>query len=159
MALRTITGQLASGGSAEENQHGAALYTYLRIDAVDGTDGYVEGVLVTPVLDSLLRTAGTMTFYFAEVRMPRLVGSRKYHVLYAIGRQGRVTEAMAASCRLVNQQKVSAWHLILAGAVLMLAYGLGLLLWIWALRLLLVQLPTVAMRQEIRRPLSMPVLA
>ena len=159
MALRTITGQLASGGGAEENQHGAVLYTYLRIDAVDGTDGYVEGVLVTPVLDSLLRTAGTMTFYFAEVRMPRLVGSRKYHVLYAIGRQGRVTEAMAASCRLVNQQKVTAWHLFLAGAVLMLAYGLGLLLWIWALRLLIVQLPTAAMRQEIRRPLPTPALA
>jgi cytochrome c biogenesis protein CcdA len=59
----------------------------------------------------------------------------------------------------VNQQKVSAWHLILAGAVLMLAYGLGLLLWIWALRLLLVQLPTAAMRQEIRRPLPTPLLA
>ena len=47
----------------------------------------------------------------------------------------------------------------LAGAVLMLAYGLGLLLWIWALRLLLVQLPTAAMRQEIRRPLPTPLLA
>lgn len=159
MALRTITGQLASGGSTEENQQGATLYTYLRIDPVDDADGYVEGVLVTPVLDSLLRSAGTMTFYFAEVRMPRLVGSRKYHVLYAIGRQGRVTEATAASCRLVNQQKVSAWQLLLAGTVLMLAYGLGLLLWIWALRLLLIQLPTAAMRQEIRRSLPTPLLA
>ena len=115
--------------------------------------------LDTPMLDSLLRMAGTMTFYFAEVHMPRLVGSRKFHVLYAIGRQGRVTEAMTASCRLVNQQKVTAWHLFLAGAVLMLAYGLGLLLWIWALRLLVVQLPTSAMRQEIRRPLPTPALA
>ena len=152
MALRTITGQLASWGSSEENQYGAALYTYLRFDTVDAGDGYVEGVFVVPVLDSLLRAAGTMTFYLAEVRMPRFVGSRRFHVLYAVRRQGRVTEAMAATCRLVNQQKVIAWHLFLAGAVLMLAYGLGLLFWIWALRLLAVHLPTAAMRQEIQRP-------
>lgn len=159
MALRTITGQLASCGSAEENRYGAALYTYLRFDTVDAGDGYVEGVLVVPVLDSLLRAAGTMTFYLAEVHMPRFVGSRKLHVLYAVRRLGRVTEAMAASCRLVNQQKVTAWHLFLAGAVLMLAYGLGLLLWIWALRLLVVHLPTAAMRQEIQRPLPAAALS
>jgi len=158
MALRTITGELASWGSAEENQYGAALYTYLRFDTAEVGDGYVEGVFVVPMLDSLLRTGGTMTFYLAEVHMPRLVGSRKFHVLYAVRRQGRVTEAMAATCRLVNQQKITAWHLFLAGAVLMLAYGLGLLLWLWALRLLVVHLPTAAMRQEIQRPLPAAAL-
>jgi len=76
MALRTITGQLASWGSIEENQNGARHYTYLRFNAESGSDGYCEGVMTLPVLDSLLRNRETQTFFFAEVRFPRYVTSR-----------------------------------------------------------------------------------
>jgi len=151
MALRTITGQLASWGTIEENQNGARHYSYLRFNTESGSDGYCEGVMTLPVLDSLLRNRGTQTFFFAEVRFPRFLGSARRYVLYAVQSQGRTTEAIEQSCRLVSQQKVEAFKLLFYGLFLLPLYGFGLLLWIWAARLLAVRLPAAAMSQELRR--------
>ena len=151
MALRTITGTLAAWGSSEQNQNGAALYSYLRFDTIDGRDGYCEAVLTLPVLDSLLRGAGSKTFYLAEVKLPRMFGSKKHHVLYAVHSQGRTIEAIDPSSRLLSQQKTDAWKMFFYGLFLMPFYGAGLLLWIWGIRLLAVGLPIWQMRQEIQR--------
>ncbi|WP_109126175.1 hypothetical protein [Dyella sp. C11] len=151
MALRTITGYLASLGSIEENQNGARYYSYLRFNTESGSDGYCEGVMTLPVLDSLLRDRDAQTFFFAEVRFPRFFGSAKRHVLYAVRSQGRTTEAVEQSCRLVSQQKVEAFKLLFYGLFLLPLYGFGLLLWIWAARLLAVRVPATAMSQELRR--------
>ena len=152
MALRTITGTLTAWGSSEENQNGATLYSYLRFETIDGRDGYCEGVMTLPVLDSLLRGGSTKTFYLAEVRLPRMFGSKTHHVLYAVRSQGRTTEAIDPSSRLLSQQKVEALKLFFFGLFLMPLWGAGLLLWIWGIRLLAVSLPIGQMRQELQRP-------
>jgi hypothetical protein len=152
MALRTITGTLTAWGNSEENQNGATLYSYLRFETIDGHDGYCEGVMALPVLDSLLRGGSTRTFYLAEVRLPRMFGSKKHHVLYAVHSQGRTTEAIHPSSRLLSQQKVEAMKLFFFGLFLIPLWGAGLLLWIWGVRLLAVSLPIGQMRQELQRP-------
>jgi hypothetical protein len=156
MALRTITGTLVAWGSAEENQQGAALYTYLRFETRDGNDGYCEAVFVVPELASLLRGNGDQTFYLAEVRLPRALGSKKHHVLYAIRRQGRTAEAIAHTQSLLAQQKVAALQLFFYGTFALVLGGLGVLLWIWGLRLLTVGLPIREMRQALHRPTPLP---
>ncbi|MET3650302.1 hypothetical protein [Dyella japonica] len=151
MALRTITGHLISWGSTEENQNGARHYSYLRFDTENGGDGYCEGVMTTPVLDSLLRNRNSQTFFLAEFQMPRFFGSAKKHVLYAVRSQGRTTETIQQTCRLVSQQKVEAFKLLFYGLFLLALYGFGLLLWVWAVRLLAVRLPAEAMSRELQR--------
>ncbi len=157
MALRTITGTLVAWGCSEENQQGAALYTYLRFETHDGNGGYCEAVFVVPELASLLR-GGARTFYLAEVRLPRALGSKKHHVIYAIRRQDRITDAIECTQRLLAQQKVAALQLFFYGTFALVLGGLGVLLWIWGLRLLAVRLPVGSMRQEIRRPIPPPIV-
>lgn len=152
MALRTITGTLTAWGNSEENQNGATLYSYLRFETTDGRGGYCEGVMTLPVLDSLLRGRTTKTSYLAEVRLPRTFGSKKHHVLYAVRSQGRTTDAIHPSSRLLSQQKVEALKLFFFGLFLIPLWGAGLVLWIWGIRLLAVSLPTRQMREELRRP-------
>jgi hypothetical protein len=156
MTLRTITGKLTAWGGAEANQNGALLYSYLRFETSDGSDGYFEGVMTLPVLDSLLRAGGIQTFYLCAVRMPRMFGSKKHHVLYAVRHQGRTTEAIHSSSRLLAQQKVAALKLFFFGLFLIPLWGAGLVLWIWGLRLLAVGLPIGPMQQELKRAVPTP---
>lgn len=159
MALRTLTGRLVALGSSEENQYGATLYTYLRFETTDGSDGYCEAVLAVPELDSMLRSSENQTFYLAEMRLPRAIGSKKHLSLYATRRQGRTIEAIDRTQRLVSQQKVAALQLFFYGTFALALGGLGILLWIWGLRLLMVSLPIGQMRQSLRHPTLPPALA
>lgn len=156
MALRTITGTLAAWGSAEENQQGAALYTYLRFETLDNSSRYCEAVFVVPELASLLRAGCDQTFYLAEVRLPRALGSKKHHMLYAICRQDRTAEAIERTQCLLAQQKVAALQLFFYGTFALALGGLGVFLWIWGLRLLAVSLPIHEMRQALQRPTPLP---
>lgn len=150
MSVRIITGHLTAYGASEVNQSGATLYSYLRFATCDGSNGYCEAVLVTPELDSLLSSRENQTFYLAEVRMPRALGSKKHLVLYATRRQGRVTEVIHGVQRLISQQKVVALQLFFVGTFALILGGIGVLMWIWGLRLLAVRLPVGEMRRALQ---------
>jgi len=156
MTLRTINGRLIACGTAETNQRGATLYSYLRFDTGDGSNGYCEAVFAVPELDSVLRSRENQTFYLAEVRLPRAFGSKKHLVLYATRRQGRAIEAIQSTQRLISQQKVAALQLFFYGTFALVLGGLGILLWIWGLRLLAVSLPIGEMRQALQCPAQPP---
>lgn len=151
MTIHIIAGRLIACGSAETNQSGATLYSYLRFDTHDGSNGYCETVFAVPELDSLLRGGEDQTVYLAEVRFPRAIGSKKHLVLYATRRQGRIIESIPSAQRLISQQKVAALQLFFYGTFALLLGGLGVLLWIWGLRLLAVSLPVGEMRQALQR--------
>jgi hypothetical protein len=152
MKLRTITGSLSAWGSYESDRYGTTKYDYLRFTTNDGSDGYFQNVLSLPLTDSLLNGGGgSRTYYFAPVALPKMFGSLHCNVLYAVRDQGRITDARAAAGSAISKVKLEALKLFFYGTLALIIPPIGIIMWIWGLRLLSMGLPAARMREELQR--------
>lgn len=151
--LRTVSGELvATGTVAYDGAHNgaepAAIYDYVRIEDVRGQDIFLERVIVPAALDSHLGLGTTGKFYVVEVRVPTLLGSKPMYFVYGIEVNGRVLKAIPQTQRCLRSAKGGAIRLFGWGCILLVAWGLGLLLWVQACRLLSISLPLAAMEES-----------
>jgi len=142
--VEKISGRLALGGV----QHGrdADFYDFMRVGAT-----HLKRVKVVGELAPLLQDGDHCTVWLVKVKVPTpLFFSTVTIVIYAIEIDGTLYKAVEEARRHWNRARAwNALSLTLAGFPTMLMVGLGLLLWINAVRLMLGSgLPVEAMRRE-----------
>jgi len=149
MALREITGTLSAWGASTTEKDGSSGYAYLRFDTNDGSDGYIENVMTLPKGDSFLRGGSSArTFYFATVNAPRIFGTRRLNVLYAVRDHKCLHDDSPAVQASFGRAKMQGVAIILLGVALA-AFSLwpaSLVLWVWGGRILFLGLPVSKIR-------------
>lgn len=141
--VEKISGRLAFGAV----QHGrdADFYDFMRVGAT-----HLKRVKVVGELAPLLRDGDHCTVWLVKVKVPTpLFFSTVTTVIYAIEIDGTLYKAVEEARRHWNSARTwNAFMLSVAGLLTVALAGVGLLLWINALRLMSSGLPVEAMRRE-----------
>ncbi|BBN88858.1 hypothetical protein [Azospira sp. I09] len=143
-AVEKISGRLALGAV----QHGQAadFYGFMRVGSI-----HLKRVKIVGELAPLLRDGEICTVWVARVKVPTpLFFSTVTSVIYAIEVEGTLYKAVEETRRYWNGSRAwQAFMLAIAGFPTMFLVGLGLLLWINAVRLMVGSgLPVEKMRGE-----------
>lgn len=153
--VRKVSGSLVSTGpvvhdGANNGAEPAALYDYIRVEDHAGEEVYLERVIIPGYLDSLIDVGTVGTLYIVEVPIPTMFfGSKPMYFVYAVETGGKVRKGIEQTQRCLRSAKAGAAKLFGYGFVLLIAYGLGVLLWIQAYRLLKINLPLAQMQREV----------
>lgn len=146
--LRKYSGKLLSIGGSERDP-GLIRYDYWRIET-DAGDAFLQGVIVPAALDSVTSAGAVTIFYIAEVPFPKFfLGSKPMYLVYGVKSGDRIHEAIEPVQRFMRVLKLGTIKLFAAGVPAMFLWGIGLLLWVMAFRLLAISLPLRKMRKEL----------
>lgn len=141
---RVIKGRLAAWGDYQ-SQGGVTAYDFLRIQpSALGVDGYIPKAATVPMTQSLLNS-NEKTFYIVPLKIPKVLGSIRFNVVYAVREGGQLYDARREVSKAVDVAKIEAVRAMIYGTVLLIIPPIGILLWIAALRLLLASTPNAAM--------------
>lgn len=153
--IQKITGVLANTGPVtytgpDSRVESAAVYDYLRIEADDGREHYLEKVSVPSYLDATLAPGTTGTFHVVTVTFPKLFGSHQLRYVFATSSDGKLRQAIPQAARCATDGNIgAALRLLWYGTILMPAFGIGLLYWFAALRFMLVKAPVSEMQRAL----------
>lgn len=152
-SIQKISGVLANTGQAVHiggQAESAAVYDYLRIEGEDGKEHYLEKVAVPSYLDATLAPGTKGNFYVVVIDFPKMFGSHQLRYLFATSSEGKLRQAIPQAARCVTDGNLwEALRLFGYGVVLLPAFGYGVLLWLWALRLMLVKAPVADMQRAL----------
>ena len=151
--IQKVTGRLAALGPMIHSGAGgesSVIYEYLRFETKEKEERYFERIIVPSYLDSVLGFGAHGDFYVLTLRLPKMFGSSPVHVMFANACEGKARHAIpqAALC-LKSGHGSLALKLLLLGAITLPAFGFGVVLWIWALRMMLIKVPMVEMQQNV----------
>ncbi len=150
-ATQKLTGTLALGPVKYEKV--AAVYDYMRVGST-----YLKSVKVIGTLATLLRNGEDCTLWVATIRTPTpWFAKANIYMVYAVEIDGVVHQAIDEVRREWTISKTFTFIILFgAGFPTMFLAGIGLLLWINALRLIFAKLPIEAMRAAIL-PVTAPL--
>lgn len=152
-SIQKISGVLANTGPAAYiggRAESAAVYDYLRIEGEDGREHYLEKVAVPSYLDATLAPGAKGNFYIVTINFPKMFCSHQLRYLFATSSDGKLRQAIPQAARCVTDGNLwEALRLFGYGVVLLPAFGYGVLLWLWALRLMLVKAPADDMQRAL----------
>jgi len=152
-SIQNISGALVNTGPAVHiggQAESAAVYDYLRIEGEDGKEHYLEKVAVPSYLDATLAPGTKGNFYIVSIDFPKMFGSHQLRYLFATSSEGKLRQAIPQAARCVTDGNLwEAIRLFGYGVVLLPAFGYGVLLWLWALRLMLVKAPVADMQRAL----------
>ena len=151
-SIHKVTGRLAALGptinlrptGGESN----VIYEYLRFETSGGDERYFERVIVPSYLDSVLGFGAKGDFFVLTVPFPKMFGSSPVNVVFATSCEGKQRLAIPQAARCITGGNGGfAFKLFMFGLIMMPAFGFGLIFWIWALRVMLVQVPMPEMQR------------
>jgi len=152
-ATQKLAGTLALGPVKYEKV--AAVYDYMRVGST-----YLKSVKVIGTLATLLRNGEDCTLWVVTIRTPTPWFSKaNIYMVYAVEVDGVVHQATEEVQREWKTSKTFTFIMLFgAGFPTMFLAGIGLLLWINALRLIFVKLPIDEMSAAILpAPAPLPV--
>lgn len=149
--IQMISGRLIAHGAYKSTTQGGpiTIYESVLFRGDDGKDVYLENVVTPEQVCSYISVGTHGKFYVAEVVMPTFFfGKGKVYCLFAAEVEGRSIEGIERVTKQVNTSRlVQAVQAFIGGIPAMFIFGLGLVIWLYAVRLLLVHVP----EQEMRR--------
>lgn len=142
--IQKLTGTLALG-PVQSTGRSSELYDFMRVGGA-----YLKRVRVVGEMATLLRDGQHCTVWVARVKVPTpFFFSIVTSLIYAIEVDGTLYKAVDETKRYWAKARAGqAFLLGVAGVPFMFLAGLGLLLWINALRLGFASLPIEEMRRE-----------
>lgn len=153
--LKKIRGRIVAAGpvvydGVDNASEPAAIYRFLRLVDEAGQEIYLEHVHIPAFLDSLISSGTVGTFYVMGIPIPKPFGSKPFYFVYALNIDGRLSDAIAQTNRLLRACKAGALRLAWFGLILLAAWGFGVVLWIQAVRLLSLSMPEAEMQRSLQ---------
>lgn len=153
--IQKVSGRLVALGPTTQNGTGgesSVTYEYLRFETENGGEQYFERVVVPSYLDSALGFGTKGDFAIATIAIPNMFGSNPIHVVFATSCEGKPRQAIPQAARCVTSGSGGLiMKMFLLGLILMPAFGVGLVFWVWALRLMFIKVPVIDMQQFVNR--------
>lgn len=153
--IQVVSGRFVGHGAYKNYAQGGpiTIYESVRFAGDDGRDVFLENVVAPEIVCSYAPINTTGKFYIAEVVMPTFFfGTGKVYCLFAVEVGGRTIEGVERVAKQINTSRlVQAAQAFIGGIPGMFIFGLGLLIWWYALRLLSVKVPEREMREALKQ--------
>jgi hypothetical protein len=138
-----VQGRLAATGTAQS--HGAPLWTstfeYLRFETPESGSKHLQEVIVPSSVQALMELGDRGEFELMFVPYPKPFGTYERCFLTGVCTERGKVDAMPEVRKWISASKGAALNFFWLGLILMPGFGIGLLFWICALRLLLIKQP------------------
>lgn len=126
------------------------VYDWLQFRRDDGKSFRVAHVMIPEEVHDLLGAGLTATYHFVEIPVPKLIGSRPVYILFALEVAGVARSDISGAIQMLKSCKWAVARWLWFGLLFLPAFGLGLLFWLQAFRMMRLSLPETAMAEVIK---------